>query len=322
MSKSYLTRVVSQSFMPVLEEITVNCAAAAGDSAVDTSTAESYDLREKHQKDRKEAKKAKGEAKGKKAETKTRDKGDAKAEETTKETTKDTLKDQPKEKSDSKSHPKPQRKEKQEGKPKQESKPKQEGKPKRKEVVAKQPGDESAAKTPSGKKRKGKTAQKPKAGSEILRTKPIVSNLNANAPAFCPWNLKLKESQRLPEEDKDVDWEKDFRRVNFTRRYSVCDERSNPNATEATRNATKETANTRRHRNINRNNVQQGDMSAMEQLIQDLELDQSQLLSIRISRRAERPTNRHADHDGRAHALHDRVCEGKLQEHQHAVSVS
>ena len=58
MSKSYLTRVVSQSFMPVLEEITVNCAAAAGDSAVDTSTAESYDLREKHQKDRKEAKKA------------------------------------------------------------------------------------------------------------------------------------------------------------------------------------------------------------------------------------------------------------------------
>ena len=83
MSKSYLTRVVSQSFMPVLEEITVNCAAAAGDSAVDTSTAESYDLREKHQKDRKEAKKAKGEAK---AETKTRDKGDAKAEETTKDT--------------------------------------------------------------------------------------------------------------------------------------------------------------------------------------------------------------------------------------------
>ena len=316
MSKSYLTRVVSQSFMPVLEEITVNCAAAGGDSAVDTSTAESYDLREKHQKDRKEAKKAKGEAKGKKAETKTRDKGDAKAEETTKETTKDTLKDQPKEKSDNKSHPKPQRKEKQEGKPKQESKPK------RKEVVAKQPGDESAAKTPSGKKRKGKTAQKPKAGGEILRTKPIVSNLNANAPAFCPWNLKLKESQRLPEEDKDVDWEKDFRRVNFTRRYSVCDERSNPNATEATRNATKETANTRRHRNINRNNVQQGDMSAMEQLIQDLELDQSQLLSIRISRRAERPTNRHADHDGRAHALHDRVCEGKLQEHQHAMSVS
>lgn len=310
MSKSYLTRVVSQSFMPVLEEITVNCAAAAGDSAVDTSTAESYDLREKHQKDRKEAKKAKGEAKGKKAETKTRDKGDAKAEETTKDTSKDTLKDQPKEKSDSKSHPKPQRKEK------------QEGKPKRKEVVAKQPGDESAAKTPSGKKRKGKTAQKPKAGGEILRTKPIVSNLNANAPAFCPWNLKLKESQRLPEEDKDVDWEKDFRRVNFTRRYSVCDERSNPNATEATRNATKETANTRRHRNINRNNVQQGDMSAMEQLIQDLELDQSQLLSIRISRRAERPTNRHADHDGRAHALHDRVCKGKLQEHQHAVSVS
>ena len=305
MSKSYLTRVVSQSFMPVLEEITVNCAAAAGDSAVDTSTAESYDLREKHQKDRKEAKKAKGEAKGKKAETKTRDKGDAKAEETTKDTSKDTLKDQPKEKSDSKSHPKPQRKEKQEGKPKQESKPK------RKEVIAKQPGDESAAKTPAGKKRKGKTAQK-----------PIVSNLNANAPAFCPWNLKLKESQRLPEEDKDVDWEKDFRRVNFTRRYSVCDERSNPNATEATRNATKETANTRRHRNINRNNVQQGDMSAMEQLIQDLELDQSQLLSIRISRRAERPTNRHADHDGRAHALHDRVCEGKLQEHQHAVSVS
>ena len=99
MSKSYLTRVVSQSFMPVLEEITVNCAAAAGDSAVDTSTAESYDLREKHQKDRKEAKKAKGEAKGKKAETKTRDKGDAKAEETTKDTSKDTLKDQPKEKS-------------------------------------------------------------------------------------------------------------------------------------------------------------------------------------------------------------------------------
>ena len=276
--------------MPVLEEITVNCAAVAGDSAVDTSTAESYDLHEKRQKDlkdrraaKKAAEKAKAEVKGEtksetrgeaKTETKSRSKGKVKAEMKTRDKGEEQPKEQPKEK-DAKSRPKNHRE-------------KQEGKPKRKQEAT---GSESTAKAATDKKRKGKATQKP-------RTKPIVSVLNANAPAFCPWNLTPKEPQRLPEEDKDVDWEKDFRRVNFTRRYSVCEERPNPNATEATRNATKETANTRRHRNINRNNVQQGDVSAMEQLIRDLELDQSQLLSIRISRGKERPTGRHADHAG------------------------
>lgn len=264
----------------------MNCAGVAGGSRVDTSTAESYDLREKHQKDRKVAKKAKGDSKGEvKAEAKGDAKGDVKAE--TKADTKSRAKGEAKieEKTDAKSRPKSQRKEK------------QEGRPKRKQPLADSAEKATTIKVTTGRKGKGKTPQK-RTGTETPRTKPIVSVLNANAPEFCPWNLKLKESQRLPEEDKDVDWEKDFRRVNFTRRYSVCDERANPNATEATRNATKETANTRRHRNINRNNVQKGDVSAMEQLIRDLELDQSQLLSIRISGRIEGLTGRHADHDG------------------------
>ena len=39
----------------------------------------------------------------------------------------------------------------------------------------------------------------------------------------------------------------------------------------------------RKHRNINRNNVPQGILPDILQLIEDLKIDQSQLLSIRIS---------------------------------------
>ena len=81
-----------------------------------------------------------------------------------------------------------------------------------------------------------------------------------------------------------MNWERDYARVDFTRRFSISEERTNPNATEATKNATGVfRGNNRKHRNINRNNIQQGKLPEMEQLIQDLALDQSQLLSIRIS---------------------------------------
>ena len=73
--------------------------------------------------------------------------------------------------------------------------------------------------------------------------------------------------------------------MNFTRRFSISEERPNPNESEATRTAMVQfrTSN-RRHRNINVNNVPRGKISEMEQLIQDMALDQSPLLSIRISK--------------------------------------
>ena len=88
----------------------------------------------------------------------------------------------------------------------------------------------------------------------------------------------------LDDRTQEVDWERDYARVDFTRRFSISEERANPNATEATKNATVFFRNSnRKHRNINRNNIPQGKLPEIEQLILDLALDQSQLLSIRIS---------------------------------------
>lgn len=86
--------------------------------------------------------------------------------------------------------------------------------------------------------------------------------------------------------DEDIDWKKDYRYVNFTRRYSISETMKNPNETDATRHAQMTNlSSTRHHRNINRNNVRQGELPDFVQLIEDLKSDQSQLLSIRVSRR-------------------------------------
>lgn len=86
--------------------------------------------------------------------------------------------------------------------------------------------------------------------------------------------------------DEDIDWKKDYRYVNFTRRYSISETMKNPNETDATRHAQMtRLPSTRHHRNINRNNVRQGELPDFVQLIEDLKSDQSQLLSIRVSRR-------------------------------------
>ena len=92
----------------------------------------------------------------------------------------------------------------------------------------------------------------------------------------------------LNDPNKTVNWEKDYRRVNFTRRYSVSDS-PNPHETDATKLAMSNEypKNNRKHRNINRNNVQRGNRPAFEQLIEDLKGDQSELLSIRVSRSLE-----------------------------------
>ena len=42
----------------------------------------------------------------------------------------------------------------------------------------------------------------------------------------------------LDDRTQEVDWERDYARVDFTRRFSISEERANPNATEATKNAT------------------------------------------------------------------------------------
>lgn len=89
----------------------------------------------------------------------------------------------------------------------------------------------------------------------------------------------------LNDPNKKVDWEKDYRRVNFTRRYSIS-EPQNPHETDATKYAlhNEYPENNRKHRNINPNNIQQGSRPAFEQLIEDLKGDQSELLSIRVSK--------------------------------------
>ena len=83
---------------------------------------------------------------------------------------------------------------------------------------------------------------------------------------------------------KEVNWERDFNKVNFTRRYSISEQYKNPNETDATKYAAMhEYPVNRKHRNINRNNVSRGNLPDFVQLIEDLKGDQSQLLSIRVS---------------------------------------
>ena len=84
--------------------------------------------------------------------------------------------------------------------------------------------------------------------------------------------------------DEDIDWKRDFKYVNFTRRYSISETTKNPNETDATRHAQSAPVKSNiHHRNINRNNVRQGPLPDFLQLIEDLKTDQSQLLSIRVS---------------------------------------
>lgn len=143
-----------------------------------------------------------------------------------------------------------------------------------------------------------KAAQKKTSIPDNSQTsKPTLSSshLNANAKAFVPpgyfvprsatyRSQKMKVPSPLDDRTKEVDWEKDYSRVDFTRRFSISEERANPNATAATKNATAFfRSSNRKHRNINRNNIPQGKIPEIEQLILDLALDQSQLLSIRIS---------------------------------------
>lgn len=86
--------------------------------------------------------------------------------------------------------------------------------------------------------------------------------------------------------DEDIDWKKDYKYVNFTRRYSISETTKNPNETEATRQAQLVSrVSNKHHRNINRNNVRQGPLPDFLQLIEDLKGDQSELLSIRVSAR-------------------------------------